>query len=41
MEDFSSILFTETSIEEHEHYAFVHDSITVVEQIIVFAVWFS
>jgi len=39
-EDFSSTLFTETSIEEHEHEhdAFVHDSITADEQINVFAV---
>lgn len=37
MEDFSSTLFTENSIEEHEHDAFVHDSITGDEQITVFA----
>jgi len=38
MEDFSSTLFTENSIEEHEYDAFVHDSITGDEQITVFAV---
>lgn len=39
-EDFSSTLFIETSIEEHEHEhdAFVHDSIIGDEQITVFAV---
>ncbi|MEY9980497.1 hypothetical protein [Lysinibacillus sp. RC79] len=38
--DFSSTLFTETSIEkhEHEHDAFVHASITGYKQITVFAV---